>query len=167
MRDVVKDILVALLGAWLLERLPKLALAIVRLAARLMPTPELRDQMRDDWAADILTADGPLSMLFGAISIFFRVPSIRQGHGYPPFDAVKLRKIKLRLPNVDYRYESLMMLALTSCLLLLVTSLLVVEIFKLNILVFWFAVPLSAMPVFEVIKYHRSVKANERRRSGK
>lgn len=83
MRDFVYGLLGALLGAWILERLPRLALAIVRLAAHLMPTQELREQMRDDWTADVMTADGPLSMLIASLSTLIHVPSIRQSYGYP------------------------------------------------------------------------------------
>lgn len=100
MRDVMKDILVALLGAWLLERLPKVALAIVRLAAQLMPTPELRNQMRDDWTADIMTADGPLSMLTASIFTLVSVPNIRQGYGYRAGPiSLDLDEIALKITN--------------------------------------------------------------------
>lgn len=83
MREILTGLGIGLVVAWILERLPQLALVLVRLAARLMPTPELREQMRDDWTADVMTADGPLSMLMTSLSTLIHVPSIRQSYGYP------------------------------------------------------------------------------------
>ncbi|GGM21929.1 hypothetical protein GCM10010841_32260 [Deinococcus aerophilus] len=96
MYDVMKEILTGLLGVWILERLPNVAMAIVRFAARRMPTPELREQMHDDWTADIMTSAGPLSAFLTAISIFVSVPSIRAGYGYKPFGLYSEARLLLR-----------------------------------------------------------------------
>lgn len=85
MFDLFKDLVMSFLGALLVECSPRLALRLVRLAARAMPTPELREQLLSDWTAEVLSVEGNAQKLVVALAILVNVPSIRSSYGASRF----------------------------------------------------------------------------------
>jgi len=83
MLEVLKILLLDFLAAFLVECAPKVALHLIRVAAKTMPTDELRAQKLSDWTADILTVEGNIQKLVTALWIVIMIPSIRKGYGYP------------------------------------------------------------------------------------
>lgn len=100
MREIILGALLWLVTTLFQERAGKLAVILIHLEARLLPAA-IRDEMRDNWLADLATVEGNISKFLYALTLCGNIPDIRAAYG-EPLPLWQWANVALHCVNVVY-----------------------------------------------------------------